>query len=100
MPSLVAGLARARALGLHVGGFDSMCGLPLCLVPAEERSQFSTVEVEPGAGDGEFVKAESCARCAEGQRCFGVRRGYAELYGTDELRPIAGAPPARLSSGA
>jgi pyruvate-formate lyase-activating enzyme len=89
MPSLLAGLARARALGLHVGGFDSMCGMPLCLVPAEERSQFSTVELEPEAGDGEFVKAESCARCAEGQRCFGVRRGYAELYGTDELRPIA-----------
>jgi hypothetical protein len=91
MPSLLAGLARARALGLHVGGFDSMCGMPLCLVPAEERSQFSTVELEPGAGDGEFVKAESCARCAEGQRCFGIRRGYAELYGTDELRPIARA---------
>ena len=89
MPSLLAGLARARTLGLPVGGFDSMCGMPLCLVPAEERPQFSTVELEPGAGDGEFVKAESCAHCAEGQRCFGVRRGYAELYGTDELRPIA-----------
>jgi hypothetical protein len=91
MPSLVAGLARARAVGLHVGGFDSMCGLPLCLVPAEERSQFATAELAAGAGDGEFVKAESCARCAEAQRCFGVRRGYAELYGTDELRPIASA---------
>jgi MoaA/NifB/PqqE/SkfB family radical SAM enzyme len=88
MPSLLAGLERARVLGLHVGGFDSMCGLPLCLVPADERSQFSTTELAAGAGDGEFVKAESCARCAEEQRCFGVRRGYAELYGTDELRPI------------
>jgi hypothetical protein len=90
MPSLLAGLARARALGLQVGGFDSMCGLPLCLVPPEERSQFSTVELAPGAGDGEFVKAEECASCAEAQRCFGVRRGYAELYGTAELRAIAG----------
>jgi len=94
MPSLLTGLARARALGLRVGGFDSMCGLPLCLVPAEERSQFSTAELAPGAGEGEFVKAESCARCAEGQRCFGVRRGYAELYGTAELRAIE---PATLS---
>jgi MoaA/NifB/PqqE/SkfB family radical SAM enzyme len=89
MPSLLAGLARARALGLHVGGFDSMCGMPLCLVPAEERPQFATAELAPDAGDGEFIKAEACARCAEGPRCFGVRRGYAELYGTDELRPIA-----------
>src|SRR5205823_1917091 len=75
MPSLLAGLARARAVGLQVSGFDSMCGLPLCLVPPEERSQFSTVELAPDAGDGEFVKVEECASCAEAQRCFGVRRG-------------------------
>ena len=90
MPSLLAGLARGRAVGLRIGGFDSMCGLPLCLVPPDARSQFSTVELDPGAGDGEFVKGAECASCAESQRCFGVRRGYAELYGTAELRPIAG----------
>jgi hypothetical protein len=90
MPSLLAGLVRARALGLHVGGFDSMCGLPLCLVPREERAQFSTVQLASSAGDGEFVKAAACASCAEAHRCFGVRRGYAELYGTAELRAIAG----------
>jgi hypothetical protein len=91
MPSLVEGLARARALGLRIGGFDSMCGLPLCLVPPEERSQFATAEVGSGGGEGEFVKGETCARCAEAHRCFGVRRGYAELYGTAELRAIAAA---------
>jgi len=95
MPSLLGGLARARALGLQVGGFDSMCGLPLCLVPPEERSQFSTVELEPGAGDGEFVKTDACAGCAATHRCFGVRRGYAELYGTAELRAIVDDSPAK-----
>jgi len=94
MPSLLGGLTRARALGVQVGGFDSMCGLPLCLVPPEERSQFSTVELASDAGDGEFIKAEECAHCAEAQRCFGVRRGYAELYGTAELRAIVGDPAA------
>jgi len=94
MPALLAGLARARGLGLHVGGFDSMCGMPLCLVPPEERSHFSTIELAPTAGAGEFVKADACASCAEGHRCFGVRRGYAELYGTAELRAIAGASAA------
>jgi len=67
-----------------------MCGLPLCLVPPEERAQFSTTELAPSAGDGEFVKAEVCTSCSEANRCFGVRRGYAELYGTAELRAIAG----------
>lgn len=88
-PALVAGLARARAAGIEVTGFDSMCGLPLCVVPAAERGIFSHVAVPGGAGDGEFVKAEGCARCAESHRCFGVRRGYADLYGTSELEPIA-----------
>ena len=89
MPSLLAGLARARAAGLAVTGFDSMCGLPLCLVPDVERAAFSHGAVPDGAGEGEFVKAETCAGCAETHRCFGVRRGYAELYGTGELQPIA-----------
>jgi uncharacterized Fe-S cluster-containing radical SAM superfamily protein len=91
MPPLLTGLATARAAGLEVNGFDSMCGLPLCLVPESERGAFSKVAVAPDGGAGEFVKGEVCARCAEGYRCYGVRRGYAELYGTAELHPLSGA---------
>jgi MoaA/NifB/PqqE/SkfB family radical SAM enzyme len=91
MPSLLEGLARARAAGLEVSGFDSMCGLPLCMVPESERGSFSTIAVGPDGGGGEFVKGDACARCAEGYRCYGVRRGYAELYGTGELRPLSTA---------
>ncbi len=90
MPSLLAGLARARAAGLEVCGFDSMCGLPLCVVPEAERAGFSTLALSADAGGGEFVKAEACAHCAEGYRCYGVRRGYAELYGTAELHSLPG----------
>jgi MoaA/NifB/PqqE/SkfB family radical SAM enzyme len=89
LPSLLAGLAKAAATGLDVGGFDSMCGLPLCLVPEGERGSFSDIAVAPDGGGGEFVKADVCARCSEGHRCYGVRRGYAELYGTGELRPLS-----------
>ncbi len=88
MPSLVQGLAHARAVGLEVFGFESMCGLPLCLVPEDERTNYTIADVPAGAGEGEFVKAEVCTRCAEQRRCFGVRRGYAELYGTAELHPL------------
>ncbi len=90
MPSLLAGLARARAAGLAVTGFDSMCGLPLCLVPEAERAAFGQGALPSEAGGGEFVKSDTCADCAETHRCFGVRRGYAELYGTGELQPIPG----------
>jgi hypothetical protein len=93
MPSLVAGLARARAAGVEVYGFESMCGLPLCVVPEAERAGFSTHPLPADAGGGEFVKAEDCATCAEGYRCYGIRRGYAELYGTAELHALTAATP-------
>jgi organic radical activating enzyme len=89
LPALTRGLARARAAGIFVGGLDTMCGLPFCLVPLSERAAFSTAALPPDAGDGEFVKGDVCAGCSEGHRCYGVRRGYAELYGTGELRPFA-----------
>ncbi len=98
LPSLTAGLARARAARLTVSGFDSMCGMPLCLVPATERFAFSQLAVAADAGGGEFVKAETCTRCDARHRCFGVRRGYAELYGTAELRALdADAGPSMVN---
>lgn len=99
MPALFAGLAKARAAGIDVWGFDSMCGLPLCLVPEEERGGFSRIAVDPNGGAGEFVKGEVCNRCAEGYRCYGIRRGYAELYGFSELRPLVGEQAAIHEAG-
>ncbi|MEO8601928.1 MAG: radical SAM protein [bacterium] len=97
MPFLFEGLGRAHAAGLEVCGFDSMCGMPLCLVPEAERREFSTFSVSDSDGNGEFVKGDACRQCAERHRCYGVRRGYAELYGTGELRAL-GEPGAALAA--
>ncbi|MBX3274218.1 MAG: radical SAM protein [Sandaracinaceae bacterium] len=86
------GLRRARARGVRVSGLDSMCGVPLCLVPDELASYFALAEAPEGYDGGEIVDAEACRACALRGRCFGLRRGYAELHGTDELAPIR--PPA------
>ncbi len=88
MRPLAEGLARADAAGLTVLGFESMCGIPMCLVPADLSSYFQLAEIPEDFDGGEFVKAEACSQCALNQRCFGVRRGYAELYGTSEFRPV------------
>ncbi|MCX4247254.1 radical SAM protein [Paraliomyxa miuraensis] len=93
LPPLREGLARARTHGLEVGGFDSMCGLPLCLVPDDLQPFFSLAELPPGGGDGEFVKPAPCDGCVLQSRCFGLRRGYASMYGWDELRPVTAVPP-------
>jgi len=35
------------------------------------------------------IKSESCGRCAVRGRCEGVWRGYADIYGLDEIAPIS-----------
>jgi MoaA/NifB/PqqE/SkfB family radical SAM enzyme len=87
MPSLAEGVRRAKSLGVRLTGFESMCGVPLCQVPDDVTPFFALAEAPPDGG--EFVKVEACRACDLERRCFGVRRGYAELHGTSELRPIA-----------
>ena len=92
LPAMTEGLALARAAGLVVHGFESMCGIPLCLAPGDPARHLALAEIADGFDAGEFVRAPACARCDLAPRCFGVRRSYAELHGTDELRPISLAP--------
>jgi pyruvate-formate lyase-activating enzyme len=88
LPHLAEALGEADRLGVPIDGFESMCGLPLCLVP-REAEKFAALGVVPeGDGGGEFLKAEACAGCSLSPRCHGIRRRYAELYGTAELRPV------------
>ena len=89
MPRLTEGLAEASRLGLVVTGFDTMCGMPLCLVPPPfDREALLLAAIPDGFEAGEFVKSPACDGCRYRQRCYGVRRGYADLHGTDELVAI------------
>ena len=86
MPFLAEGVRLAKSLGVTLTGFESMCGVPLCQVPDDVTPFFELAEAPPDGG--EFVKADACGRCSLDRRCFGVRRGYAELHGTSELQPV------------
>ena len=90
LPQLFEALAEARRLGVDVRGFDSMCGIPLCLVPAESRPAL-IAEVPPDYDRGEFVHPAACDGCVLIRRCYGLRRSYRDLHGDDELRAV---PPA------
>ena len=92
LPHLAKGVRVARELGVTLTGFESMCGVPLCQVPDELSSYGGLAELAPGADRGEFLKPEACLTCAFEKKCFGVRRGYAELYGVSELRPFPSSP--------
>jgi len=97
LPHLTEGLRRAESLGVEVTGFESMCGIPLCLVPADLSRFLDLAEIPPGFDRGELLYAEPCQRCELRGRCFGIRSGYAELHGTGELRPV---PPNVREAGA
>lgn len=88
LPAIERALVEAGELGVELGGFESMCGLPLCLVPRGLGSVVRLTDVPPGFDRGEFVKPPACDGCVLRSRCFGVRRGYVALHGDAELRPI------------
>jgi MoaA/NifB/PqqE/SkfB family radical SAM enzyme len=88
LPFLEEGLQLATQANVNVVGFESMCGMPLCLAPVDKRAQLTLAEIPEGHDGGEFVRTDACRRCELSTRCFGLRRSYAELHGTSEPRPI------------
>ena len=90
VPPLADGIRRARAAGLSLTGFDSMCGLPLCLVPDDLTAALAAAlaPIVPGSDGGEFVHTDECRRCDLVARCHGIRRGYVALHGSSELHAI------------
>jgi hypothetical protein len=91
LPSLARAVKEAQALGLKLGGFESMCGIPLCLVPMELSPYFALSDIPEGFDRGEFVKTAACEACGLRNKCYGLRRGYLALHGDGELRPVPAA---------
>ncbi len=88
LPVLADAVTEAARLGVKLLGFESMCGIPLCLVPSS-LDGIALAEIPAGFDRGEFLRADACRGCRYETTCFGIRRGYAELYGTSELRTVA-----------
>lgn len=88
LPYIEEGLREGARLGIEMGGFESMCGIPLCLVPASIDGYFRLTDIPPGFDRGEFVKTDTCRSCALESGCYGLRRGYMELHGAAELRAV------------
>jgi MoaA/NifB/PqqE/SkfB family radical SAM enzyme len=101
LPHLADAIALAKAEELEIMGFESMCGVPLCLVPIDLARYFTMEMIPEGFDGGEFTRPPACSSCALNNRCYGLRRGYAELYGADELRAVPErAEPAELGASA
>jgi pyruvate-formate lyase-activating enzyme len=92
LPHLAEALRLAKDLDLATAGFESMCGLPLCLVPADLAPYFQMELIPEGFDGGEFSYPPSCQECDLRGRCYGLRRGYEALHGSDELSAVRREP--------
>lgn len=93
---------RDAVLAMNAAGvLARLTSFPPCLVPgAEAYVAEETERVQVGTTSGTMkdkfawkrsmqVKAPGCATCAYDSTCGGVYAPYADLYGLDELQPIA-----------
>lgn len=87
VPSVEAAVEAARSSGVALGSFVTMCSLPLCVISEAARAEVIGQLPEGGDG-GAFEHPPACAGCSLRGRCYGVRRGYLDLYDAAELRPV------------
>ncbi len=96
------GAAFARARAIRPDADVAFDGLPLCLLPGEERlwddlrtNGFLAMSEsqEEGWSDvdaQDWVKTERCADCRHRGICPGVHREYHARWGDSELQPVSG----------
>ncbi|RJO69394.1 MAG: radical SAM protein [Myxococcales bacterium] len=75
---------------VRIRGFESACGLPLCVL-GDAIGLLEDLPSHPELGD-DFFHPPVCDGCSMRSHCFGLRRRYAELFGADELRPYPENP--------
>lgn len=95
---VLEGLLLARELGVTVRDLVHPCGIAPCILGGDprvfDRATMRKVATRGVVGESEgCVKPTSCRSCIFDDYCFGIRREYADEYGTDELVPVVAPPP-------
>ena len=86
---VVGGSSVVTTDGTTIGGN----GTPASAQTVRSPDPYAPVAYAPGyAADpsfaGEFVRGAACQGCVYASRCYGLRRGYMDLYGDGELRTV------------
>lgn len=83
-PYLLAGLHRARELGLSPVLVE-YCGMPTCIAPELRRFAEPFDPENPLGVPADKRKLPVCHGCVWDHRCSGIFRGYLDLYGDEEF---------------
>ena len=71
-----------------VDGLAQKCGVPHCIVRGQAKYLVDAVAIADANRTQDWMRVAACGPCALRHQCYGVRRLYAWLYGTDEFKPV------------
>ncbi|MEB2312591.1 MAG: radical SAM protein [Sorangiineae bacterium] len=88
-PTLREAAYAAHELGVPFAGLFGQCGVPPCVLDADPVCFPELAREHPDWSAAEdFLHAEACSGCRLEKKCPGIRRSYAAVYGTSELRRL------------
>lgn len=87
VPLLNEAMDLCDSLGVVAAGLEPHWGVTPCAM-GDGRLRYFPILPPLSQQYSGFVKAASCAECGLDACCPGVRRNYAKLYGTSELKPV------------
>lgn len=88
-PTLREAAYAAHELGVPFAGLFGQCGVPPCVLDADPVCFPELAREHPDWSAAEdFLHAEACSGCRLEKKCPGIRRSYAAVYGTSELRTL------------
>lgn len=103
-PELEKALNLCLEMKTPYAGLSAMCGIPPCIFKGNLRFYPDIRAVRPGADGRDMLRTDACAACSLTRHCHGIRRNYADMYGTDEFKAVTRArpvpPPLNLRSEA
>jgi len=85
---LIAALERCYELKVPFSGLSGMCGIPPCILDGNLKYYPDINRVAPGDGGEDMLKTDCCESCSLNDFCFGIRKNYADIYGTEELHAV------------
>jgi len=85
---LLPAMNKLMASAVELKGFSTACGPPICALDGNPELLDNLEKVPGDEWKKDFVKPQACLECTMYDFCWGIRKIYAEHFGTEEIRPV------------
>jgi molybdenum cofactor biosynthesis enzyme MoaA len=85
---LAVALEKCYELKVPFAGLSGMCGIPPCILDGNLRYYPDINRVAEPEGGEDMIKIADCRQCSLDNYCYGLRKNYADIYGTGELHAV------------